>query len=994
MSRKLILLGVLSLILAPGAALSLGLGEIRLSSYLNQPLQAEIALSVGAPAELETLQVSLAPGEAFARSGLDRPAFLDDLRFEVRRAGPAAALVSVTSSRPIAEPFVTFLVEARWSGGRILREYTVLLDPPTFMPAPEAAPAPPPAVDAPRPVPVARPGPSASPVGAPTAVRSEYGAEFGPVQRNDTLWNIAQRVRPDTGLTTNQVMVALFRANPNAFAGNINRLRAGAILRVPSRADMANVSTGEASADVRRHNEDWRAAAAPRTERRLELAPPSETPRPAPPAAAPGTPAAGSPELAEAVQQLRGELDETRRLMEVKDAEIAALQSRLADIEAEGVPVATLPTAPIERPEAVDPEPAEAVEPVAPAPEPAVEAEPAVTPPPAPAPAPAPAPSLLDRIMGLLGNLWLWLALAIALVVAAIAVFLRKRREEDRSIEADLAETGTWGKIDESGAKTAAGTAAAATITPRSVRSDDLESILVEESAPAAAPKVAKEPEPLPALVPEPDGRQDEDYQYPFEDTIAGETGINLDPTDPMAEADFHMAYGLYDQAAEIIKKAVEREPDRYDLRRKLIDICFVWGNAEEFLTQAKAVRQMDGDAQASDWAKIGIMGRQICPGEPLFAVGEAASVDVDFGTEELDLPQAGTDTGTSGEWLDFDVGASDEPSATLGDTREHPAPGVRRSIDQTAELDLEELGIDLDLGATGEHALEDLEDIRPEDEFETGDNTFAGTMRLTETPKFGDEEDEDGGTLVMDTSGVEQEGDDPTQRGEGLDLSEDEPTLSGVTGIMRSDLSDDTLLSESGVPGDGKREEEVPTLTGLRSASADDEDDDADQTQLTRFEASDDSPTTELGAFNEDLDLDLDELTQILESDLEAARREDDDATQLSRSPGGGGEDADATMLAPGLGSRGHGEGDATLITPGHEPAPGSDYQEGDTREMPPPLHRAEEMNEIGTKLDLARAYMDMGDPEGARSILGEVVEEGDEAQREEARQLLDSLD
>jgi pilus assembly protein FimV len=989
MSRKLILLGVLSLILAPGAALSLGLGEIRLSSYLNQPLQAEIALSIGSPSELETLQVSLASGEAFARSGLDRPAFLDDLRFQVRRAGPAAALVSVTSSRPIAEPFVTFLVEARWSGGRMLREYTVLLDPPTFLPAPEAAPAPPPAVDAPRPAPVARPAPSASPVAAPTAVRSEYGAELGPVQRNDTLWNIAQRVRPDTGLTTNQVMVALFRANPNAFAGNINRLRAGAILRVPSRADMAAVSTGEASAEVRRHNEDWRTAAAPPTERRLELAPPSETPRPAPPAAAPGTPAAGSPELAEAVQQLRSELDETRRLMEVKDAEIAALQSRLADIETEGVPVATLPTAPIERPEAVDPEPAEAVEPAAPAPEPAVEPEPAVTPP--PAPAPAPAPSLLDRVMGLLGNLWLWLALAAALLVTAILVYLRKRREEERSIEEDLAETGTWGKIDESGAKTAAGTAAAATITPRSVRSDDLEAILVEESAPAAAPKISREPEPLPAPVPEPDGRQDEDYQYPFEDTIAGETGINLDQTDPMAEADFHMAYGLYDQAAEIIKKAVEREPDRYDLRRKLIDICFVWGNAEEFLAQAKAVREMGGDAQAADWAKIGIMGRQICPGEPLFAVGEAASVDVDFGTEELELPEAGTDTGTSGEWLDFDVGESDEPSAALGDTREHPAPGARRPIDQTAELDLEELGIDLDLGATGEHALEDLDEGRPEDG--TGDNTFAGTMRLTDPPKFGgDDEDEDGGTLVMDTSGMEQEGDDPTQRGEGLDLSEDEPTLSGVTGIMRSDLSDDTLLSESGISGDGEPEEEEPTLTGLRSAS--DDDDDADQTQLTRFETSDDSPTSELGTFNEDLDLDLDDLTQVLESDLEAARREDSDATQLSRRPGADGDDADATMLAPGLGSRGHGEGDATLVTPGLEPGSGSDYEEGDTREMPPVDHRAEEMNEIGTKLDLARAYMDMGDPEGARSILGEVVEEGDEAQREEARQLLDSLD
>src|SRR5690606_22922438 len=129
---------------------SLGLGDIRLNSYLNQPMDAEIALSIASPAELESLQIRLAPAAAFSRYGLDRPAFLDDLRFQVRRTGASSAVVQVTSARPIAEPFVTFLVEAAWSGGQMLREYTVLLDPPTFMPAPESAPASPAAVDTPR----------------------------------------------------------------------------------------------------------------------------------------------------------------------------------------------------------------------------------------------------------------------------------------------------------------------------------------------------------------------------------------------------------------------------------------------------------------------------------------------------------------------------------------------------------------------------------------------------------------------------------------------------------------------------------------------------------------------------------------------------------------------------------------------------------------------------------------------------------------------------
>jgi len=1003
MSRKLILLGVLSLILAPGAALSLGLGDIRLNSYLNQPMDAEITLTVGSPAELNSLEIRLAPTAAYSRHGLDRPAFLDDLRFQVRRTGSSSAVVQVSSTRPIAEPFVTFLVEAAWSGGQMLREYTVLLDPPTFMPASEAAPARPAAVDVPRPAPVTRPAPAPAPRAMPAPLDRDYGGQYGPVQRNDTLWGIAQRVRPDTGLSTNQVMVALFRANPGAFDGNINRLRAGAILRVPGRAELAALPGREATAEVRRHNEAWRAAAAPAAERRLELAPPAEAP-PAAPAADPvrGT-TATSPAVMEAVNELRGELAETRRLMEVKDAEIAALQARLAELEDEGVPVAELPTAPVERPVPAE-EPAEQVpgeEGAAGADEPPAEAAPAAAPEPETAPVPvappvAPAPTLIDRVTALLGSLWLWLVLAVVLVAAAVVVFLRKRKDDERSIEEDLAETGTWSALDEEAGDKAG--AAGLKIQPRASRDDDLESILVEEAERPAPPKVSG-PAPVPA--PEPEPRHEDDYQYPFEDTIAGETGINLDQTDPMAEADFHMAYGLYDQAAEIIKKAIEREPDRYDLRRKLIDICFVWGNAEEFLAQAKAVRQLGGEVQAADWAKVSIMGRQICPGEPLFAVGEAPSVDVDFGDDEADLAAMGKDTGSSGEWLDFDVGESDGPTEALGDTREQPAPGARRPIEQTAELDLEELGIDLDLGESGQHALQDLGDL-PEDE--SDDESHTGTLRLTEPPSFGEAErdetsfetrigpagdgDEAGGTLVMDTSGMPQDGDDATQRGQGLELSEDEPTLSGMTGLDEDDVGDPTMVQEAQVHEDA---EDMPTLSGL---SALDEEEGDEGTQITRFEASDSSATAEVGTIDEDLDLDLDELTHVLESDLESGKEQDEDATQLARSPS---SDSDATMMAPGLGVPRGEDDDATMVTPAGETGAtgeGYEYEEGDTREMPPVDISADDINEVGTKLDLARAYIDMGDPEGARSILEEVVEEGDEGQRDEARELLDSLD
>lgn len=952
MSRKLYFLGVLWLLLAPGAALSLGLGEIRLNSYLNQPINAEIALNLASPGELDSLQVALAPAEAFRRHGIDRPAYFDNLRFQVQPTGATTAVVRVSSTRPMTEPFLTFLVEARWSGGRILREYTVLLDPPVFMPGPEAeaAPAPPPAVEAPRPAPaqVTRPAPAPAPAAAP---RTAVGADYS-VQRNDTLWGIAQRVRPDESISTNQVMVALFRENPHAFDGNINRLRAGTILRVPSREQMAAASSGEATAEVRRQTEDWRAVAAAPVERRLELAPPADTARAPAPREPVRDPATSAPELVEAVQELRGELAETRRLMEVKDAEIAALQARLAELESEPVDAPPAPVA--EAPVEAEPEP------VARAPEP----EPRAV-----APPPPPAPSFMDRVLGALGNLWLWLVIAIVLIAAAIGVFLRRRKDQERSIEDDLAETGTWGALDESGgrATAAAATAAAgARIEPRSRRAEQPGAILVEE-AETPVPRKAPAPEGRvapPDARPETEPRADEDYQYPFEDTIAGETGINLDQSDPMAEADFHMAYGLYDQAAEIIKKAVEREPDRYDLRRKLIDICFVWGNAEEFLAQAKAIRELEDKDAAADWSKIAIMGRQLCPEEPMFETAETIGVDLDLGEGEPARPAAGQEAGQADEWLDFDVGESDESLQALGDTREQPVPGLDTvSPEHTAELNLEELGMDLDLGESGEHALQDLAERAPElsGDLESDDeDSFTGTLRLPDAEgEAGDEipapEEEDaGGTQMLDPDKMRRLSEEPTQRGEGWELAEDEPTLSGAGGF--EDEQDGGEGETRLAPRDSSFEAE--TMTGLGDFELEDEEPN-DRTFIKKFEPSQEAPTTKVGGFDddEDEDLGLEEFTQSLKAKAESEDEED--------------------------------PVESTQMTPSLKPEPPAEFDLGDTAEMAPT-----EMDEVGTKLDLARAYIDMGDPDGARSILGEVVEEGNEAQRDEARQLLDTLD
>ena len=138
MSRRLSRISLALVILLTSEVWALGLGEIKLDSALNQPLRAEIVLLSATPEELAGLTVAMASAETFERYGLDRPVFLQGIVFQIRRSGRADGnVVEVRSANPIIEPFVTFLVEASWARGRLLREYTILLDPPTF--APQAA---------------------------------------------------------------------------------------------------------------------------------------------------------------------------------------------------------------------------------------------------------------------------------------------------------------------------------------------------------------------------------------------------------------------------------------------------------------------------------------------------------------------------------------------------------------------------------------------------------------------------------------------------------------------------------------------------------------------------------------------------------------------------------------------------------------------------------------------------------------------------------------
>jgi pilus assembly protein FimV len=227
------------------SAQALGLGDIELRSRLNQKFVASIPLLSSTQGELDSVVVTLAGDDAFARSGLERTDLVSTLKFSL-----SGNSIKVSSDQVVRDPFVSFIVEARWNGGRLLREYTVLVD----LQAPPSAPPP-----ASAPVVAVPPAPSQFRLPAQPTVRAaapskpEPGsapvpvAVYGPVKASQTLWSIAKEVLVEPGVSMDQMLLALYEGNPKAFGnGSINQLLSGSRLTVPTAAQAKAVDTATA----------------------------------------------------------------------------------------------------------------------------------------------------------------------------------------------------------------------------------------------------------------------------------------------------------------------------------------------------------------------------------------------------------------------------------------------------------------------------------------------------------------------------------------------------------------------------------------------------------------------------------------------------------------------------------------------------------------------------------------------------------------------------
>lgn len=699
---------------------ALGLGEIDVRSALNEPFDAQVTLTSATNEQLETLRVSIASSEAFARAGIPRTAILREFEFAVERSGDGKPVIRISTDDPIREPFMDFLLEAAWPSGRMLKQYTILVDPPYTMPA--APPAPVAAVTpAPRAqvavTPAQAPGrqPVTAPSTAPARVAATPGpapSTYGPVKRNDTLWKIASQVRPGSDISMEQMMLALQRANPDAFAGNnINNLQRGAVLQVPSREEILTQSAAEARAETRRQHAEWRdrtsqpaepeatvaaaPAAEPVTESRLQLVAPDEelvegsaVPGATGEAAeagageeavaAPATEEALRQELtlaneeaearrAEAgelqsrVSELESQLTDMQRLLELKDEQLASIQSGLTDQEASE---------------------AEAVAEAADATETSTIEDEAVT-----ETAKATEQPLADKALGLVDRMMnnpvlSGLGVIVAMLLGGII----------------------W----------------AAT---RQKRSDNLFDEPTLESQLAEAGREAAEKKPVSIS-----------DKAILSDMAAGESGMA--ETDPVKEADIFLAYGRVQQAEDVLMGGLEKDPSNRELKLKLMEVYHAGGNTEAFDSQAQSFRNLVSEDDPH-WQKIAVMGYEMSPDNLLY--------------------QAASGTGSSGSGTDFDMDLS----------------GMEESRTDTAAND-QALGVDYEQGEDEQAELPDslefnLDDLGGnEDEEDAGegllDSTDEVSTKLDLARAYIDMGDPDGARSILEE--VLEEGDD-TQKNE-----------------------------------------------------------------------------------------------------------------------------------------------------------------------------------------------------------------------------------
>jgi pilus assembly protein FimV len=606
---------------------ALGLGRLAVQSALGETLRAEIDVTSLTPEEAGNLKIRIAPPESYRSLGVEYNSVLPTTQAALLKRADGRPFLRLTSDRVVQEPFVDVILELSWSTGRLVREYTLLFDPPVAQ-APAAPPAPGVATSpvfsapisaapvSPRPL---RPSPAPTPAPAPAADRvakapppptSGAGGSTEDtylVQPGDTLTRIASRTRPAT-VSLDQTLVSLYRGNPKAFIGeNMNRLKAGVLLKVPTAEAAASVDAAEARQVILAQSADFGsfrqrlASAVPASvadaptrkdagtvraeiEDRKEAAPVTPDKLTLSKGASAVKPGASEVKLskekekqdsAARVAELSKSVEELKKLSGA--ANVAAVPAPPpAPVPVPAVPVAD--AAPPTASAAIDAPAPEASAPVAPV----LAAKPVVAPKPAAEPAPADEPSFVDSLLEI-NPLYLAGGAGVVLALLGFGVYRARRAKLD---------TGETSFLE-------------SRLQPDSFFGASGGQRIDTREAAAGAPSSMS-------------------YSLSQLDAIGD--------VDPVAEADVYLAYGRDLQAEEILKEAMRSSPERLAIRTKLLEVYAKRRDTNGYEQLATQLFSLTG-GQGEDWQKAQELGLEIDPENALYQPGglpEAAAAPAD----------------------------------------------------------------------------------------------------------------------------------------------------------------------------------------------------------------------------------------------------------------------------------------------------------------------------------------------------------------------------
>ena len=1037
MNKKALSLAVFIAISYPGSSFALGLGEIESASHLNQPFKAKINLLSTSGSDVSQLKVKVASPSVFSRVGIDRPAYLNSLSFRsiVQNGKP---VILVSSNQPIREPFINFLLEVSWPKGQLLKEYTVLLDPPVLL-QPGTSIASNTVGVRPDPVRVTqqqsqaasqqavrqqqqrqrviaqqqatrqrqqqlqrqrqqqaqntpsdglrRPGPPLNEAAVPRSATNTGGTYR--VSRGDTLYKIAQKIGYQ-GVRTEQMMMALFEANPTAFRKrNINHLKAGVTMRRPSINEAKRITQSQARRDIRNQTVEWK------SQRKAVATAPKNTPTKNTPTKVAASNSAdktgqarievsGSTdgersvdsdnlvgkakidalnrqmtlasesltarthennELKSRVSELESLLRKKNKLITLKNEQLADLQVKLGgkptammndndasdvadpiDEQATGIQQAIVEQESREGEIVRTQDPAEEI-----INDPIVSQEPIYQPPitedePTITSAITPPPTQPEEDNGILELLSSPLVMGLG-GGSLLALIGGLLFLRRRNAKDEYDEYSPIDFDDPS-------------LAPGSSGFDDVRAEPAQNIDASADPFASPE-EAADQFV--------EDFQADPMEEFASTTDVapaaTIAPTAPipnapadvdaeeddiLQEADVYIVYGLHEQAEVELKKAIAKQPDNLEYRAKLLENYHASDNKEAFEAAAAEFAPMQGPGKDALWDKVSSWGRKMIPGSPVFA-GPGVAEAIQNSTPDTSAVES--DSGIGGLGLAAGAAALGGVAITAG----------KAIADNTQD------GVEA-ISDAAESAVSDLTDDIPSlDDFTSeADDTKAEVLDFDDMDLdsllSADSKDSE---LSLDMPDIETE--------ELVEVTEDvaQESFNSDVEEMDFDFSDFELDDAAEEPA------------SLEQVVANEADDLLDMSDFA------------------DLGLDLDENSEGLAEDL---GKNDFDVTNLNLALDG--SDTGVGKILPDN-SVYKMSGDAA------DKAKDDILGEIDDDLSFLDLDTAVDDDmvdaQVSTKLDLARAYMDMGDVEGARTTLEEVIAEGDDNQRREAEELLE---